>query len=49
MAALHYANEAMGQDKSAKQSESFDKEVTDQLDYLTLLVDEYLSKENPSL
>jgi cell division protein ZapA len=48
MAALHYANEAMGQDKSDS-SEKLVKEVSDQLDFLTLIVDEYLAKEDSPL
>ena len=46
---FYYANEAMGHDKSDKQSEALNKDVTEQLEYLTLLVDEYLAKENPSV
>lgn len=48
MAALHYANEAMGQDKSDK-SESLRTSVTDQLDLLTLMLDDYLAKEDVPL
>ena len=47
MAALHYANESMGLDKPEK-SELLVKEMADQVEYLTALVDEYLAKENPS-
>jgi cell division protein ZapA (FtsZ GTPase activity inhibitor) len=47
MAALQFANESMGQDKTEK-SELFVKEMADQVEYLTALVDEYLAKESPS-
>ena len=47
MAALHYANESMGLDKPEK-SELLVKEMADQVEFLTALVDEYLAKENPS-
>lgn len=47
MAALHFANEAMGQNKSEK-SEMVVKEAADQVEFLTLLVDEYLAKEEAS-
>jgi cell division protein ZapA (FtsZ GTPase activity inhibitor) len=48
MAALHFANEAMGQDTSEK-SGSSNQEYVDRIDGLTSLLDEYLTKEASSL
>lgn len=48
MAALHFANESMGQDTTEK-SASSTQEYADRLDGLTSLLDEYLTKEASSL
>lgn len=45
MCALQFANEAMGQPK-ADQKQDFKQEVEDEVGLLTLLLDEYLQKED---
>ncbi len=45
MSALQFASEAIAAPKQDKKHNST-REVKDQIDYLTLLVDEYLAKEN---
>ena len=47
MSALQFASEAMGAPKQDKKSNS-DQEAVEQIEYLTLLVDEYLAQENSS-
>lgn len=48
MAALQFANEAMGQDTSEK-SESFIAPVTEHIDRLSAFMDDYLAKEASSV
>ncbi len=47
MSALQFASEALGAPKHDKKSTS-DQEAIDQIDYLTLLVDEYLAQDHSS-
>ena len=47
MSALQFASEALGAPKHDKTSNS-DQEAIEQIEYLTLLVDEYLAQENSS-
>ena len=47
MSALQFASEAMGASKQEKKASS-DQEAIEQIEYLTLLVDEYLAQENSS-
>jgi cell division protein ZapA (FtsZ GTPase activity inhibitor) len=45
MSALQFASEALGAPKQENKNNS-DTEVKDQIEYLTLLVDEYLAQDN---
>lgn len=47
MSALQFAIEATGASKKDKKNDS-EKEAKDQVEYLTLLVDEYLAQNNSS-
>lgn len=47
MSALQFASEALGAPKPDKNSNK-EQEAIDQIEYLTLLVDEYLAQENSS-
>ncbi|REJ82336.1 MAG: cell division protein ZapA [Bacteroidetes bacterium] len=47
MCALQFASEAMGQHKKEKDGKD-ELEIKENIDYLTLLIDEYLEKETAS-
>ncbi|MFM9027155.1 MAG: cell division protein ZapA [Bacteroidota bacterium] len=47
MTALHFANQAVGQDTSDK-PDTFVLEANEQIDRLSSLLDDYLAKESPS-
>ena len=46
MCALQFASESMGQHKQENKDD--EKEVHENIQYLTLLIDEYLAKEDHS-
>ena len=48
MSALQFASEAMGATKQQENKSNSDQETIEQIEYLTLLVDEYLAQQNSS-